>query len=73
MNSAHDVLGQKIRASHGVLYCKTALRKTLCSSRLSTVLIIGPGMGWVQHLGGILDSSVVDWLIMTVRQAWQYV
>lgn len=71
MNSPQAGLGQKMRDSQGVLYCRTALRKACCSSRVRMVLMMALGMGWVQHLGGILDSSVVDWLTMTARQFWQ--
>lgn len=35
--------------------------------------MVAPGMGCVQHLGGILDSSFVAWLIMIRRQSPQYV
>lgn len=32
-----------------------------------------PGIGCVQHRGGILDSSVMVWLIIIRRQFPQYV
>lgn len=59
MNSLQFGLGQKMRCSQGVLYCCTDLRKSCWSSRTSNDFIVVPGMGCVQHLGGILDSSFV--------------
>lgn len=69
MNSPQVVFGQKIRFSQGVEYCWTALRNSCCLSRGRTLLMMGVGMGWVQQRGGILDSSEVDWAIMTSRQS----
>jgi hypothetical protein len=65
------LLGQKMRDSHGTLYSSAAWRKTCCSARLRTDLIVAPGMGCVQHLGGNLDSSVTHCAIMTDRQVRQ--
>ncbi len=62
-----------MRASHGVENCSTALRKASCSSRGSTALTLAPGMGCAQQRGGILDSSLCDWLTMMRRQLRQYV
>jgi len=55
-----------------VLYCNTAFKNACCSSRVNTVFMTAPGIGCVQHLGGILDSSTVDCEIMTAKQCWQY-
>jgi hypothetical protein len=47
--------------------------KALCSSRLNTPLMIGPGIALLQHRGGIFDSSVEACVIRTRRHASQYV
>ena len=73
MNSPQSGLGQNILACHGVLNCTTALRNVCWFSRVRMDWTMLPGMGCVQHRGGILDSSVVAWLTMTLRQCAQYV
>lgn len=71
INSPHEGLEQKMRDSHGVENCCTALRNSVCSSRVRMDLTIELGIGWVQHLGGILVSSLQDWLIMIRRHLLQ--